>query len=326
MRLALYAALLVLAPQGARGAGFKDTDVGTSSAQFLKLGADARTTAMGQAGRAVAEDANAVYWNPAGLAALTHRHVTMTHGALYQGVFYEYLAYAQPIRSRASGRRERELRADQFGAWGAALLYLNAGQISELDNAGLGTGESYTPQDVAFIAGWGMPINRVLDLGVSGKYISSRIKGNSSTGAFDLGGRLRLRFLFDLPWVVSAGVYNLGGRLKFIEEESPLPLTIAVGNSLRLTKNWLVAVDVVAPKDAAPHPALGTEYRFVYDADLSGMLRLGYNRRASGGDLDGLTGLTAGGGFGVGRFGFDYAWAPFGALGDTHRLSLNYRF
>lgn len=325
MRALLAALLLALAAPTARAAGFRDGDVGTGAAQFLKLGADARATAMGQAGRAISEDANAVYWNPAGLAALTHRHATMTHGSYYQSIFYDYIAYAQPIRPLSGGRRERELRADQYGAFGVALLYLNAGQIQELDNTGISTGESYTPQDAAFMAGWGAPITRVLDMGVSGKYISSRIKGSASTGAFDLGARLRLRF-FDIPWVVSASVHNLGGRLKFIEEEDELPMTLAIANAVRLTKSFLLAFDVVAPKDNAPHGAMGAEYRFVYDSDLSATLRAGYNLRTNSGDLGGRTGLSAGGGFGIARFGVDYAWSPFGLLGDTHRISLNYRF
>ena len=74
------------------GAAFNNNDAGTSAAQFLKLGADARSAGMGQAARALCEDANAVYWNPAGLAALSYRQTTLTHAAYYQSTFYEFLA------------------------------------------------------------------------------------------------------------------------------------------------------------------------------------------------------------------------------------------
>lgn len=325
-KTALVLAALLAAPSFGRAEGFSGKDVGTGAAQFLKLGADARAAAMGNAGRAVAEDANSSYWNPAGLAGLTYRHATMTHASYYQSVFYDYISYAQPIRPAVSGRRERELRADQFGAIGVSLLYVNAGQIGELDNTGQRTGESYTPQDAAVIAAWGMPVTRRLDIGVAGKYISSRIKGSAATGAFDLGARLRLRFLFDLPWTIAAGVHNVGGRLRYVEQEDPVPLTITMANALRITRNWVVAFDAVAPRDNAMHVALGGEYRLVYDADLSATLRAGYQFRSTPSDLDGYTGITAGGGVGIARFGVDYAWIPYGALGDTHRLTLNYRF
>ena len=40
---------------------------GTAGFQFLKLGVGARPVAMGSAYTAVADDANALFWNPAGL-------------------------------------------------------------------------------------------------------------------------------------------------------------------------------------------------------------------------------------------------------------------
>ena len=41
--------------------------VGTFGAQFLKIGVSARATAMGSAFTAVGDNAEAVYWNPAGI-------------------------------------------------------------------------------------------------------------------------------------------------------------------------------------------------------------------------------------------------------------------
>src|SRR6056297_1782183 len=41
--------------------------VGTFGAQFLKVGVSARATAMGSAYTAVGDNAEAVYWNPAGI-------------------------------------------------------------------------------------------------------------------------------------------------------------------------------------------------------------------------------------------------------------------
>ncbi len=326
MNRAALVVLLLAGSAGARASGFHSRDAGTAAGQFLKLGADARAEGMGEAARAVAEDASSVYWDPAGLAALSYRHATLTHGVYYQSVFYDYLAYAQPVRPVVSGRRERELRSnDEYGAFGVGLLYLNAGQISELDNTGQPTGESFTPQDAAFMAAWGMPVTRHLDVGVGGKYVSSRIKESASTGAFDLSARLHF-YIIDAPFTISAAVQNLGGRLKYFQDGDPLPLTASVGTSLRLFKSVVLACDVVAPRDSSPYPALGGEYRVAYDSELSAALRLGYQQRTNSRDLDGFTGITAGGGFMFSRLGFDYAWAPFGALGDTHRITVSYRF
>lgn len=325
MRPLLLAAALSWAPAGA-WASFSSRDVGTSSGQFLKLGADARSSGMGNAVRASCEDANAVYWNPAGLASLKVRHATLSHGAYYQSVFYDFVAYGQPIRSvLGRSERERELRTNQLGAFAVGLLYLNAGQLSEIDKTGAVTGNSFTPQDFAFIVGWGSSLTRSLDLGASFKYISSRIRGSASTAAVDLGARLKVQ-VFDRPYAASFTVQNIGGRLKYVDQGDPLPLSVSVGQSLRLAKRWMVNLDLVAPRDNRLYPSFGTEYRIPLEANVFGALRTGYDGRASAADLSGLTGLTFGGGLGVSRFAFDYAWAPYGLLGDAHRLSLSYRF
>jgi hypothetical protein len=50
-------------------------------------------------------------------------------------------------------------------------------------------------------------------------------------------------------------------------------------------------------------------------------LRLGYR---SGSDTRGLQGLRAGLGVAYRWFGIDYALAPYGLLGMTHRVSLSF--
>lgn len=325
MRALVLAALLLAAASREAAAKFRDKDIASSSGQFLKLGADARAQGMGEAVRSVAEDASSAYWNPAGLAGLRARHASITHGAYYQDVFYDFVAYAHPIRSPLAGRRERELRSNQLGAIAVGLFYLNAGEIKALDNTGAETGERFTPQDVAVMAAWGLALTRVLDFGIGGKYVSSRIQRSAATGSFDLGARLRLR-PFEIPYTVSLGVHNLGGKLRFIEREDPLPLMLTVGQSVRPFKDLTLAWDMVAPRDNDPYPALGAEYRFSLYPELVPALRIGYQNRPSGGDLEGLAGMSVGGGLTVNRFTVDYSWVPFGSLGDTHRFTLNYRF
>jgi hypothetical protein len=326
MRRLLLAAALAAALPGTAGATFNDKDIGTAAGQFLKLGPDARSDALAGAVHSSNESASSVYWNPAGLARLRHREVSLSHTAYLQGVYYDFIGYAQPIDSFFGGnRRDRTRIANDFGAIGAALIYLNAGQLEELDNTGTATGGSFTPQDFAFMAGWGLPLGQNLDVGITGKYVSQRIRESATTGAFDLGARYHWR-LFEVPYVVSAGIQNMGGRLSFFEDSDPLPMTFYLGNSLRLTKSWTLNFDMVAPKDNRIFPAIGTEYRFVLDPEISSALRVGYQGQTSSADLDGFTGLALGAGVGFSRFTFDYSWSPLGVLGDVHHLSMSYRF
>jgi len=47
------------------------TKTGTTAAKFLSIGIGPRANAMGGAFTSVANDASALYWNPAGAATLT---------------------------------------------------------------------------------------------------------------------------------------------------------------------------------------------------------------------------------------------------------------
>lgn len=322
--LALSLALSLAAAARAGGLG-GSANAGTAAAQFLQLGADARSAGMGQAMRASVDDANAVYWNPAGLASLQTHDVTFTHGAYYQSVFYDYAAYAQPISALAPDRRDRALRSSDMGAVGVSILYLNAGKLSEVDNTGAPTGGSFTPQDLAVTAAWGLALNDVFDIGLGGKYVSSRIEETAQTGAFDAGARAHFWF-GEMPLTIAAGAQNVGGRLRFVQQSDPLPLTLSLGAAVQPVKGWTIEVDAVAPNDGPAYPAVGTEARIPIGGKAEGALRLGYNGRTSAGALDGLTGLTLGGGIEFSHIGFDYGWAPYGVLGDAQRLSFSYKF
>ncbi len=328
MRIFALAVILVLAALPAAAAGFGSNQAGTSGGTFLKLGADARGASMGGAVHAAVDDATAIYWNPAGLAGLRYRHATMTHAASYQATFQDFIAYAQPVESpftRQTGR-ERDLRPDQFGTLGVAVLYQNSGGISEVDNTGTPTGDRLTPQDFAVFIAWGATISRGLDVGVGLKYVSSKIQHTAATGAVDLGARWRTWLPGDFPYALSLSVQNVGGQLKFRDYSDPLPLVITAGQALKITKGLVVTLDVNAPRDRSLYPSFGLEWRVPMQQGLSAALRAGYDGRLTGSDSGGLTGLAFGGGLGVQRFGFDYGWSPAGGLGSTHKLSLSYRF
>jgi hypothetical protein len=326
MKPILCAALLLAALAPEARAGFTDRDAGTAAGQFLKLPPDARSAALAGAAHSSSEDVASIYWNPAGLAALRYRDAMVSHTAYFQNVFYDFIGYAQPIDTFFGGdRRDRSQIANDYGAIGVGLVYLNAGQIGEVDNTGADTGQSFTPQDFCLMASWGLPINHDLELGVTGKFVSEKIRESAETGAIDVAARYHLR-LFEIPYVLSGGIQNLGGRLKFFQGENQLPVTLFVGNTLRFTKNWTFSFDMVAARDGQPYPAIGSEYRFVVDPTVSAALRIGYQRNTVANDLSGFTGLGLGAGLGFSRFSVDYGWSPFGALGDVHHFSFSYRF
>src|SRR5437868_6492711 len=57
---------------------------GTSGGQFLRVGVGARAPGMGGAFSPVADDATAIYWNPAGLAMLEKKEVSVSYNAYFK--------------------------------------------------------------------------------------------------------------------------------------------------------------------------------------------------------------------------------------------------
>ena len=73
---------------------------GTAAVTFLKIGVGARATALGGAYTALAQDATASYWNPAGLAQSDKNQVVLSHLDWLVDVDYEYAAYLHRLNDR----------------------------------------------------------------------------------------------------------------------------------------------------------------------------------------------------------------------------------
>ena len=96
---ALVASLLALAAAGPSAAADK------YAGEFLRVGAGARALGMGGAFLAVADDATAGYWNPAGLAWLPSKSVLYMHSEEQRSqVQYDFIGLALPQGGEA-GRR-----------------------------------------------------------------------------------------------------------------------------------------------------------------------------------------------------------------------------
>ena len=292
-------------------AAFSGADKGTSSGQFLKLGAGARAAGMGEAYSAVADEASAIYWNPAALTRINGFSATFMHAALLADISYEFLGYGQKLGDR--------------GALGLGVQYLSMPAFHETAPSGFETGTSFNPKDTGVTLACSFRLSEKYSAGISGKYIRSGIDKSASTFAADLGvlgAPFRARGA-DL-WL-SLVVQNLGGKLKFEQKSDPLPLNVKLGSSLNIMKNWLIGLDVNFPRDNRPYAALGTEYRLAHGADMGFAGRAGFNSRTLG-DIGGFNGVSAGAGLDYKQFGLDYAFLPFGAIGMTHRISVTVGF
>jgi len=310
---ALTAALA--GPAAALGAGSK----GTSGAQFLEIGPGARPAAMGGAFAGIADDVHAVYYNPAGLANLQHVEVTGMDDQYFQGVNYDFAAVAVPL---LSFKKDAIQDKNAYGVLGFSIYNLSLGNIPTQ-----GTTESASPtgtiasQDLAYALSYGYsPRGSDLAFGATAKYVTSELGGyNASAFAADAGALYRRE-----AWTLGAGLRNMGPGYGFAGQTDPMPLLFYAGGGYQITKRWLGSVEIDAPRDNDLVFAVGTEYVHPFTDKISGALRAGYNSGNT--DAGSFSGVSLGGGITYGNFSFDYAFIPFGDLGNTSRYSLVVKF
>lgn len=315
---ALAAALLLCLCAGPAAAANIYPSAGTTSAAFLKLGAGARGVGMAGAFSGVPGDPFSIYWNPAGLAYQgPDKGLAFFHNEYFQGLGQEFLAYNVPAAR---------------GGWGLGLNYFYTAKDLER-RSGLNEADPLNPispsegkfgaYDLALSAGYGFRADGRTALGGAFKFIRQSIDDETGAApALDLGA-LRSFSWRGGEYTAGLAVLNLGPGIKFVSRTYPLPLTFKAGLSRRLDENGaLASLELQKPVDNYPSLALGVEY------PLTGRLALrsGYRYRQHGNELGAWSGFSAGAGVAFDRLTFDYAFTPFGVLGNSHRFSINLRF
>jgi len=314
---ALLAGTLLLSPASARAERIHPK-AGSSSAAFLKIGAGARPIGMGEAFTAVAHDVHSLYWNPAGLAGRVSRDVGYTFEDHFQDLRHDFVGYARPWERIGMG-----------GAWGASVTSLRVPDDLER-RSGSSENDPFNPisssegsfgaSDLALSVSAARFLRAGHAAGASLKFIRQSIDAESAhTFGVDLGWQWRDAF----PGLsLGAVLQNIGPGVKF-GRRFPLPFTWKLGAAYEVPRLRSRGVlDLIKARDDFPVAAFGAE------ADVLPMLsvRAGYRYRLYGNPLGGFSGIRTGGGFRYGRFSLDYAFAPFGELGKTHRITFGWRF
>lgn len=316
-RFVLSAALLFASLAATATAARVHPSAGSTSAAFLKLGVGARAVAMGGAFTAVPGDPFSIYWNPAGLAYHGGRKgAGFFHSEYFQGLGQEFLSYTSP-----SGK----------GGFGLGLNYFYTPESLER-RSGLNESDPLNPissaegrfgaYDLALSAGYGREYSPGRTYGASVKIIRQSIdKEVGTSAALDLG-MLRKFSWRGAEYTAGFSVLNIGPGIKFVSRRYDLPLVFKAGVSRRLDSGALVALEADKPVDNYASFILGLEYPLAERLAL----RSGYRYRLYGNELGAWSGFSAGAGVFFEKLVFDYAFTPFGVLGNAHRFSISMRF
>lgn len=280
--------------------------VGTTGAQFLKVGIGARPLAMGSAFSALADDANAINWNPGALGTIKEKNATASYSSLFKDQSQGFLAYVNPLK-------------EDMGSVGVGLNYLTVSKIEKRAGDTEDPDSTFSNQNFALSLSYGKPeVAPGLSLGGNLKYI--RVSLDSFSGnavALDFGG------LYKTPvdnLTAGLSVQNMGTKIG----PDPLPLTFKGGAAYKLFNQKLaLAADVDwLAVDQRAYLDLGAEYW----VQKILAVRAGYQLGRGRDQLGSLVGLGVGMGVKHERFSVDYAFVPFGNLGDTHRMTFGMRF
>ena len=316
MRTMLLTVLLALSPPA-----FSAGTQGATAFDFLSIDAAPRPAAMGGAYVAVADDADGMLYNPAGLAFLSGNQASFAHADYVQGITQDYLAVAF---HGGEGKRLNDDSRRWLGEGAGAGVYVNTLDFGGIQRTTLanqsGSGlDSFGVRDWALGAGYARrgpwPW---LGFGGAVKYLRESIDNTvAQTVALDLGARADLQEAFGVPFTAGLALQNLGQDPRYRVAREPLPTALRLGAAWLPNAVVTVAADLVQVRGGALTPHAGVEWR----AFEAAALRMGYD-----GKNDAGPGITVGASVTWKRVRFDYAFIPYGDLGDAHRLGATVRW
>ena len=272
-----------------------------TGAAFLKIPVGPRVCGMGEAAVAYIDDASALFYNPAGLANVPSFDLLLAHNQWLLDMNHEYVAGVYGTEA--------------LGKFGLAFDYWGSGAIQGINIRGETIpGYTVSAADWSLNIGYGRSISD-FSFGLGAKFVHQQHESLSTSAvAFDAGAMYKTP-LEGLKAGVS--VTNIGTRSRLVEESYGLPLQGRLG--WRYDYNIVgVTQDFIISETEKPGIAAGAECRPV---DIVA-LRAGYR---TGSGYDGFSGLRAGLGLTWQGIGVDYAFAPYGRLGASHRISISYR-
>jgi len=285
-----------------------DGDAGTRSA--FASGAGERALALGGAFTAVADDASASLWNPAGLGWLARREAQFSQATLdMTGLHETFAGVALPDW--------------RWGTAAVTLRHAGVGGIEGRDDRGNVTSTGLSDSETEFGVAYGRAVAPGWSAGMGFKVRRHQLAGQAGTGiGADLGLQVKPAVALGLavPWAeqLSVGLAArnaLAPSMRLDVESVADPLSLGLGVAWRqsgpIGNGLLMSLEL----ERAPHEGARFHGGVEWAASSLLSLRGGWNAGA----------LSAGSGLQLGRFGVDYTFEDR-PLGAAQRAAVRFRF
>jgi hypothetical protein len=349
-------------PPGGNPSQNDNTGFGTTSAEFLLLGAGARGVSLGGAFAAIATDVSALYYNPGGAAMIDRPGIILGTQDYVADTRYSWGGVAFPL---SGGARTIGFQLGTFGF---------KDQPVYTEEQPDGNGATYSVSETFIGATFAQNFSDRFAAGLTAKYINDKL-GTVSGNAFavDFGTNFHaslnqhpIKFSFTLANLGSNLSYNGTGlrgqvprtpipgqdetptlpqQADLSTKDFPLPTIFRVGLAYDVItgdNNRLTALgDFNQPNSNKPGFSFGAEWasQKLGGSNFGFALRGSYshsggndvpltNSQTALGDEQNLQGLAFGGGMTYGTeggfdLGLDYAYKYLGVLGPTNFFSLS---
>lgn len=227
----LVAGILFLFP------AVSSAQVAITAVPFLQIEPDSRGAGMGNTGVAIADNASALFWNPAGLAfqeganqaSITHSNWLASFNV--SDLFYDYIV--------------GKIYIEGIGTIGTHLTYLNLGEQVVTNESGPEPISRFNSYELALGGSYGYKLSENIALGTSLRLIYSSLASGTSVSAqkvnpgssvaldlaflyktdpFEIGGR-------EAKFSVGSNLSNIGPGIQYTDnaQKDPLPTLLRFG-------------------------------------------------------------------------------------------------
>lgn len=294
---------------------------GTATAQFLKIPVGARASAMGESFVAVANDATALYWNPAGIVQFDRHEIVVSHTEWLVDVRHQFIGGVYHLSSEdAVGISVTSVHTDDMPV------------TTEVQPKGNGTYFRFS--DLAIGATYARKLTPQFSAGVTVRYIEETLDVLKMRGVMvDLGtyywmglGTARFSAVvshFGNQMSPEGSVTSFSGNtVNSFQEFSP-PTMFRFGFAFEPVNEeqhvLTTSIQLNHPNDNSENVSLGAEYRWMNTFSL----RAGYRLNVDEQDISLGAGVVTS--IEVVSLALDYGYSAFGRLGGVHRITLGVR-